>query len=404
MSNDLPLDPFWEIALCDTSHLKYSSETCDKSHATSSLEFKTNNNDDDDDDYRRHGHEDNFQHEEDVYDAHLHAEFSAAVTCSIQDYPSARLPHSQVYCIPHKQQQQSSLPLYHYVAAPLPNNEGIWSPLGAQAWYGSAILASMFVHQLQAKELYTSSPPEPWQTMLTPPDCPTITQTWLELGSGAVGLPSWAAALCLTLQSSSLSPPASTGTLPPTTASSLPRHRLILTDNEISVLQQLERNIQYNLHQQRHTLDNASSSLLVLPEIAVHLLDWNDCTPFLQQQNKRPVQIIFGSELVYTPATGQTCAHCILHLLTCFPHAHVVLVQLTDRDGWYSDFHTTVQASKLNIHVKEYPVPWDIDDMARRLVPLGGSLDRFDFAICCISRAEMHASHDTSTVRITNPS
>ena len=76
----------------------------------------------------------------------------------------------------------------------------------------------------------------------------------------------------------------------------------------------------------------------------------------------------------------------ILALLRANPLALVMIVQVTDRDGWSTVFLPKLLESE-DVVVKTEPIDPSWHELASSMIPLGGTTDRFDFGVCYISRA-----------------
>ena len=207
--------------------------------------------------------------------------------------------------------------------APLPMVDGIWSPVGADIWFGSAVLTALLLRRRPSKDVV------------------------LELGCGATALAGIAAGL------------------------SCGANKVYLTDNEPSVLRQLRTNVS-SVVQQHDGLES---------RFEVRCLDWAD-ESLEGIEDVESIDHIIGAELVYTPEGGKACVGCVDRLLERFPQATVTIVQVTDREGWNEVF---VPAMEVKYRVRQEVVPADCHDEARRMVEHGGSLDRFDLGVCYIS-------------------
>eukprot|EP00977_Amphora_coffeiformis_P025962 scaffold23288_cov171-Amphora_coffeaeformis.AAC.2 len=191
--------------------------------------------------------------------------------------------------------------------------------------------------------------------------------TALELGSGAVGI----AGLCMAWR------------LGQQTKGRC--HRLILSDRDDALLRQLKYNLSNNLHIVHRVKGNEDTNAV---DCQVVSLDWGkpngvDWDVLLLG---RQLDIIFGSELVYTPETATACRDCILELTERFPLALVCIVQIVDREGWQNIFLPGLRSAGL--FVVEEAVDVDCDAAANSMMKRGGSLDRFDFGICYSSRTK----------------
>ena len=198
--------------------------------------------------------------------------------------------------------------------------------------------------------------------------------TALELGSGAVGMAGLSLAWQLRHQQQR---PGG-------------RHaRVILTDHEPAVLRQLQDNVTRNQHVYLNDDCNGDGeSLMTTVECQVASLDWghhHDAASWNALLGCR-LDLIFGSELVYTPETATACRDCILSLTERFPLCLVCIVQIVDREGWRTIFLPGLRQAGL--FVVEQAVDVDCDAAANAMMKRGGSLDRFDFGICYMSRTK----------------
>jgi len=192
--------------------------------------------------------------------------------------------------------------------------------------------------------------------------------TALELGSGAIGIAGLSMAWQLAQQTKGGND-----------------HRIILSDRDDALLRQLKNNISNNLHILQGAEDNHASTV----ECQVISLDWAQPPTAVDWDLLlvgRRLDIIFGSELVYTRETAAACRDCILDLTERFPLSLVCIVQIVDRDGWQNIFLPGLRNAGL--FVAEEAVDVDCDTAANLMMKRGGSLDRFDFGICYVSRSE----------------
>jgi Lysine methyltransferase len=268
--------------------------------------------------------------------------------------------------------------------------------LGADVWYGSAILSALFqqincyegeenVIQSYLNQYFYNNRNDTSSTMIN----------ILELGSGAVGLTGIVVGLSINGYIDQII--------------SQKRHenyhskkmncRVILTDHEPNVMQQLQYNIKstiLNLEEQFPYTD--------LPEYIVHNLDWNDDTFVLNGdictsssssssncchvKDQQQLQLVIGSELIYNHETAHACIKIVLQLLRDHPNVLVVLVQMTDREGWDTIFLPTLlyqQQSKLNIVMESSILRSDLYELACKLIQPGGTLNPLcDYTICYI--------------------
>lgn len=221
--------------------------------------------------------------------------------------------------------------------AHLPLDEGAWSLVGAQAWYGSALLTALIVSSKGCLQEHLVS---------------LDNVVALELGSGAVALPGLALAGLLQSKAGC--------------------HRVMLSDNEPAVLRQLEANVECN----REVLSRVS--------VTVQHLDWAD---ELALPDTTTINLVIGSELVYTKETGQACAAMVTAILRLFPQALAIVVQVADRDGFDNVFLPTLsQTPGLQVKCTPLTDP-ELHSTAAHWIPPGGTLDlRADFILAEIRR------------------
>jgi hypothetical protein len=163
-------------------------------------------------------------------------------------------------------------------------------------------------------------------------------------------------------------------------------HRVCLTDNVEHVLNQLKSNVKINvprIQSEHHQIS--------LPMFSVQMLDWNEG---YRRDEFEQLHLVVGSELVYTKETAEACASVVRSLLREHPDLLILIVQITDRDGWNNVFLPTLRLDS-NILVEETPTDACLHETASQMmIRQGGALDRFDFGACYISRK----SNLTSTI------
>jgi len=260
--------------------------------------------------------------------------------------------------------------------SPLSMNDGPFSPLGAQAWYGSALLASLLA--MCSSSSSNEPPVSPFSRLRR--QISSLKESKndvkaLELGSGAVGLAGMVLGLVLADH-------LDTATSTCDSIGDSPDVEVILTDNEPLVLKQLEANVRSNVRTVR-----TQHPRLQLPQFSVRRLNWDD--GICEDDGNGsvfppPVQLVVGSELVYTTSTAKACAKIVTQLLERNPReAFVVLVQTTDRDGWEDAFLPEIRAHP-DLVAEVDVVDADLHVAASTLIKRGGTLDGFDFGTCCI--------------------
>jgi hypothetical protein len=244
--------------------------------------------------------------------------------------------------------------------SPLAQTSGIWAPLGAQAWYASALLTCMISHGDCCHRLSNCTSPAVRTSF-----------TAIELGSGAIGLPGIALGWLLLSQSDK-------------TLLDRKTFSIYLTDNEPKVLTQLQSNVSASLKLFDEKFKNYNLDEL----FSVNLLDWKDGITSLNLTNDNSVgriDLVMGAELVYTPATATACTNILKSILDRHPNALIVIVQVTDRDGWNNIFLPSLR-NDTSIQICQESIPYFIHTQASRLIqPHGSKLD--DFGAYFISKA-----------------
>jgi predicted nicotinamide N-methyase len=230
--------------------------------------------------------------------------------------------------------------------SPLPLTDGIWSPLGANAWYASALLAAILLQ------------PEESRIQKHLDKVPDQNISCLELGSGAVGLSAMALGLMLSQRQG--------------------MHRVCLTDNVKHVLNHLKSNVETNVARIQ-----SEHHQIVLPTFSVQMLDWNEG---YSSDAFEQLHLVVGSELVYTKETAEACASVVRSLLREHPDLLILIVQITDRDGWNNVFLPTLLLDS-NILMEVTITDASLHETASQMIRQGGALDHFnDFGACYISR------------------
>jgi predicted nicotinamide N-methyase len=228
--------------------------------------------------------------------------------------------------------------------SPLPLTNGIWSPLGANAWYASALLTAMLLQPESRIQKHLDMVPD--QNV-----------SCLELGSGAVGLSAMALGLMLSQRQG--------------------MHRVCLTDNVAHVLNQLKGNVETNvarIQSEHHQIS--------LPNFSVQMLDWNEG---YSDDSFEQLHLVVGSELVYTKETAEACASVVRSLLREHPDILILIVQISDRDGWRNIFLPTFRLD-CNTLVEETSTDASVHETATQMIQQGGTVDSLDFGACYISR------------------
>ena len=301
----------------------------------------------------------------------------------------------------------------------LARKSGIWSPLGADAWYASALLASLLLliptdGQNDANELPRNDESSLHPRMLISESMENKS-LWvvLELGSGAVGLSGMACAIAvdrLVRQSNGQALESDAGPNPEISKSSLLHYSynasIFLTDNDTEVLAQLKANVANNQHCWNGSLSSAPQFERRLPHstttnIQVKKLDWDDglsCmanwwmdvdTKDNQDGHDVDVDLIIGSELVYTESTALACANLLIQMLAKYPSVRILIVQVMDRYGWEEIFlPKMVQAGA---SVQNIVLGTDVHEAASTMILPGGTLDRYAYGAVLIRNGQRSA-------------
>ena len=286
--------------------------------------------------------------------------------------------------------------------SPLPDADGIWSPLGAQAWHASSLFVAYALQCTILKAQSDIATPECKGSLLSrhieswyaEPHREEESFTALELGSGAVGLAGIVTGLILARYSSSLTDFKNCGT---------PKHqrkpnppRVVLTDNEANVVKHLRRNVDNTLSWLANNKEDVPVPP-ILPDLKVQRLDWNQYQDSDLSKQMKSLQLVFGSELVYTGETAKACANIVLELLGANPDALVFILQVTDRDGWTNEFLPFLsQHPNLQV-LEETMVNSDLHELAGTIIPPGGTLDRFAFGGCYIFHTKGRVANFTNS-------
>jgi Lysine methyltransferase len=288
---------------------------------------------------------------------------------SDDSHPSATF--SMTYVVPwRKTQRDDARSNITLQLSPLRDHEGIWSPLGAQAWHASSLLVAYLSQSTILDDGYhprtlLSKHLDSW----SPDPANVAAFVALELGSGAVGLVGLVLGLVLgdCLSRGKFEDKSNT-----------PVPCVMLTDNEPSVLKNLQENVTRTLEGWRRSSEEFGGRRL--PECHVEHLHWDDKLPEILEAQS--LQLVVGSELVYTQDTAQACAKVVLAILDQHPDALVFILQVTDRDGWTNVFLPTLQEKDNVQMISEVEAIQDSDlhQLAATMIPPGGTLDRFAYS------------------------
>ena len=339
-------DPFWEIALHYDGREQVTNDAFD------------NDNDGDGDDSE--------------------GEEGRALSWNRKTY---RLPNSSV-----------SLEL-----APLVSDDGVWSPVGDHAWYSSALLTCLILQgRTKMNEEDDGCNDDNKQRILDDSTGRILPDQHgadneirvLELGSGAIGLSGISFAVALAQRQDLF-----------------PSWTVSLTDNDNSLLKQLEANVRSNISSKNLVLSSPDDSTDIESSgnknIEVEYLDWdlgcdgdndedkNDDQEFKKNSNQERLlsaDIVIGSEVVYTGETAHALVKILLTLLDRNPAVKIWIVQVTDRYGWREIVIPALESDK-NINIEHIPLTYDIHEMASTMIPMGGALDQHAFGAFCISNA-----------------
>jgi hypothetical protein len=253
-----------------------------------------------------------------------------------------------------------SRPPFRVSLSPLAPKSGIWSPLGSDIWYGSALLTAFL---LTEEDHPTAEPLHRFLSNNLASE-PMSEFRVLELGSGAVGLTGLAVGWVLRYHPAHTSKDRSTR-----------RIRVILTDNEEDVLRQLRLNIDHNVDSIQHDPSTTRESI----HYSVKYLDWHEPSPLLS-----PVHLVVGSELVYNNETAKACFEVVCSLIDQNPHVLILIIQVSDRDGWRNLFIPGLRQRDNLVVVERVLSDPLLHERAARLVRFGGTLNREDYSLCYI--------------------
>lgn len=231
----------------------------------------------------------------------------------------------------------------------LPEQEGVYSPLGAHAWHASILLGTYLIRNLS-------------NVLPRDPDN-TDELTALELGSGAVGVSGIVLAAALSTKH---------------------KHATVmLTDvPDSDILNHLRTNVNRN---QYLFTDNVN--------VHVQALDWMEylCSTETPAALLPPLQLVIGSELVYSKETAHGCASIVARLLKDNPKLVVMILQVMDRPGLETDFLPNLTLAGFHVSIQQ-PLDAELHERASLALgneKLGGTLDRFAYGLCTIQNKPM---------------
>ena len=260
------------------------------------------------------------------------------------------------------------------------------APLGAEAWYGSALLAAMFeqiVHPSLSDSCNTGSTRILQSYLSSYFQRDIYNLNILELGSGAVGLAGLVAGISVTgyMQQCQYQQQQQSSNVHGQSidhAIHSPIHcRVILTDSEPRILQQLE----HNVYATTDMLRNQYSNHFPIPELVVQHLNWENINQF-QHDNHNALHLVIGSELVYNSHTARSCAQTIIQLLLENPHGLVIIVNNPNREGWATIFLSTIYKTPGMRYVLEALNNSQLHNVASNLIRPGGTLNPLsDFSV-----------------------
>ena len=291
--------------------------------------------------------------------------------------------------------------------APLVSDDGVWSPVGDHAWYSSALLACLILQgtakmneeddgcNCNCNNDSASSGDN--QRRISDDSTSRILPDQhgadneiriLELGSGAIGLSGISFAVALAQRQDLF-----------------PSWTVSLTDNDNSLLKQLEANVRSNIISENLVLsspdDSTDTESSGSKNIQVEYLDWdlgcdgdNDEDENVDEKfNKNSNQewllsanIVIGSEVVYTGDTAHAFLKILMTLLDRNPAVQIWIVQVTDRYGWREIVIPALESDK-TINIEHIPLTYDIHEIASTMIPMGRALDQHAFGAFCISNA-----------------
>jgi hypothetical protein len=121
-------------------------------------------------------------------------------------------------------------------------------------------------------------------------------------------------------------------------------HHVCLTNS--TCLESVEDNVETNV-----TRIQGEHHQISLPNFSVQMLDWNEG---YSSDAFEKLHLVVGSELVYTKETAEACASVVRSLLREHLDILILIVQITDRDGWNNVFLPTLRLDS-NILVEGTP-------------------------------------------------
>jgi hypothetical protein len=275
--------------------------------------------------------------------------------------------------------------LYHpcisleLVPLPLLTDELEQTPIGAQGWYASAVLAAMLLcgHETLHRDLLG-----PLQTTTTTTTKTTTSTSVMELGSGTLGLGGMTMAWILAQYRYHQHTYTTSHDQHHPNPSQMVQCKVVMTDYDPDCLAQLENNAGSVRQTLKEYFPHDASECI--PDIVVEHLDWNeydqdqsllmgngndskdlsivttgndDATYTINSINsKNTIHFVCGAALVYTEETA-ACADQVGKILLQNPQAVVWVVQWP-RKGWFHVFQMQLERN-YGCTVTKY-VPTDI--------------------------------------------
>lgn len=96
------------------------------------------------------------------------------------------------------------------------------------------------------------------------------------------------------------------------------------------------------------------------------------------------LQLVIGSELVYNNVTAHACTDMIYSIVERNPSILIIIIQISDRDGWSNIFIPRLRQNDQLIVEEITLLDSMLHERASKLVPFGGTLNREDYTLCYI--------------------